>query len=111
MGMKIACLNDMIGGWFVGGFEPSIFKTNDFEVAVKEYKRGAKEEWHVHKVALEITLVLNGTAIMCGKEISHGEIILLEAGEATSFEAITDLTTVVVKAPSILGDKYFKDEL
>lgn len=33
--MKVDNLDSMIGGWFIGNFEPSLFKTNDCEVAVK----------------------------------------------------------------------------
>ena len=33
-------LKDMIGGWFIGDFDPSVWKTSAFEVAVKEYKSG-----------------------------------------------------------------------
>ena len=38
--MKTAKLTDMIKGWFVGNFEPTLLKTNDVEVAVKEYRKG-----------------------------------------------------------------------
>ena len=40
-------LNEMIGGWFIGDFEPSAWKTDLFEVAVKEYKAGDKEQKHL----------------------------------------------------------------
>ena len=40
--MHNAKLQGMVKGWFVGGFEPTLFKTNDVEVAVKEYKKGDK---------------------------------------------------------------------
>ena len=48
--MKIANLNDMIKGWFVGNFEPSLYKTNDCEAAVKKYKKGDKEQKHFHNI-------------------------------------------------------------
>ena len=35
-----------------------------------------------------------------------GDIIMIEPGEATDFEALSDVTTVVVKTPSVAGDKY-----
>jgi hypothetical protein len=43
---------------------------------------------------------------MCGRRLQHGDIIKLAPGEATDFVAITDSTTVVVKLPSVKGDKY-----
>ena len=30
----------MKGGWFVGNFEPSVFKTKNFEVGYLEHKKG-----------------------------------------------------------------------
>lgn len=31
--MKKFDLNDMINGWIIGNFDPSLYKTNDFEFA------------------------------------------------------------------------------
>lgn len=50
--------------------------------------------------------MLDGTVEMCGRRINAGEIVKLAPGEVTPFKAITDVTTVVVKLPSIKGDKY-----
>ena len=43
---------------------------------------------------------------MCGQQFASGDIVKLPPGEATGFKAITDVTTVVVKLPSVIGDKY-----
>ena len=97
---------DMKLGWFVGDFIPSAFKTKNCEVAVKNYSAGDSEENHLHKVATEITLILNGKIKMNKKEFSEGDIIIVEPNESVKFEAITDVTNVVVKIPSVKGDKY-----
>lgn len=104
--MKVSKIGDMFKGWFVGNFEPSLFKTDDVEVAVKEYKAGDKEEKHYHKVATEITVVMCGKVLMNGIEYNSGDVILIEPGEATDFEAIDDTITTVVKVPCVKGDKY-----
>ena len=104
--MKHARLDQMVRGWFVGGFSPSAYQTQACEVAVKHYKAGDYEEKHHHKVATEITLVLSGTVRMNGKEWRSGDIIVLEPGEQTDFEAVTDAINVVVKTPGALNDKY-----
>ncbi|EGH20306.1 hypothetical protein PSYMO_01929 [Pseudomonas amygdali pv. mori str. 301020] len=49
--MKTARLQDMVKGWFVGGFEPAAFNTESCEVGVKIYQAGEKEAAHYHKVA------------------------------------------------------------
>ena len=99
-------LSDMKGGWFVGDFSPVVLRSKEAEVAVKFYVRGAREDRHVHRVAHELTLILNGSVRMNGEDLAHGDIVMLEPGEPTDFEALTDVTTVVVKVPSIIGDKY-----
>ena len=55
---------------------------------------------------MEITLVLNGTVEMCDRRLGHGDIIKLLPGEATAFHAVTDATTIMMKLPSVIGDKY-----
>ena len=97
--MKLKKLDDMTKGWFVGNFEPSVLRTNDVEVAVKKYSEGDFEETHYHKIATEITLILSGRAFMFEREFVEGDIVVVEPGDATSFRAITDVVTVVVKHP------------
>jgi quercetin dioxygenase-like cupin family protein len=104
--MKTARLEDFTGGWFVGDFEPVLHATPEVEVAVKYYRAGDHEKAHVHKVAREITVIVSGRVRMCEDEFSAGDIIVLEPGDATGFEAMTDAATAVVKLPSVKGDKY-----
>ncbi|RFA22635.1 hypothetical protein B7R25_03205 [Subtercola boreus] len=104
--MKHSRLEDMTGGWFVGGFTPTALSTQNAEVAVKSYTAGTYEAKHLHRVATEVTLVLSGRVRMAGAEFGAGDIIVLEPGEATDFEALTDAVNVVVKTPGALGDKY-----
>ena len=103
-------LADMVGGWFVGNFEPTTLKTSQCEVAVKSYKSGATEAAHVHRIATEVTLIASGRARMCGREFVAGDIITLAPGDVTGFVALEDTTTVVVKMPSVMGDKYLVDD-
>jgi|SRR3990167_3481487 len=104
--MKYAKLDDMVKGWFVGGFSPTAHKTEACEVAVKYYKAGDKEGAHFHKIATEITLVLSGRVRIAGREWGGGEIVVLEPGDVTDFEALTDCVNVVVKTPGTLDDKF-----
>lgn len=104
--MKSYRLDDMTKGWFVGNFEPAVLKTEAAEVAVKSYTAGTVEPRHYHKVAPEVTLIVSGSVRMNEDRYGAGDIILIEPGEATDFEALSDVTTVVVKLPSVAGDKY-----
>ncbi len=105
--MKTAKLEDMVKGWFVGNFEPTLLKTNDVEVAVKSYKKGDYEEKHYHKIATEITVIVSGRVKMNGVEYKAGDIVVMEPNESTDFECLEDGTqNVVVKHPGANNDKY-----
>ena len=104
--MKLHKLKDMFKGWLVGNFEPSLYKTDDVEVAVKNYKAGERDETHYHKIATEITIISDGKVCMNGTIYGSGDIITIEPGEATDFEALEDTITTVVKIPCVKDDKY-----
>lgn len=104
--MKNYKLSDMKGGWIVGAFEPTTFSTSVCEVAVKYYSAGDEEGEHFHKVATEITCIVSGEVLMCGKKWGEGDVLVLSPGDITSFKALTDAITTVVKLPGALNDKY-----
>jgi len=104
--LKSYNISDMVKGWFIGNFSPTVFGTDTFEVGLKTYKSGDVEQAHFHKIAIEITLVASGKVIMCNKEWVAGSIIVLSPGEVTDFIALEDTQTLVIKVPSIANDKY-----
>jgi quercetin dioxygenase-like cupin family protein len=99
-------LTDMTRGWFVGDFHPTALRTEAAEVAVKRYEAGTLETRHFHKLAPEVTLILEGRARINEHIFNSGDIVVIAPGEAAEFEALTAVTTVVVKTPSAAGDKY-----
>lgn len=108
--MKTAKLNEMTKGWFIGNFSPTLYKTNDVEVAIKRYEAGTREEKHYHKIATEITVVTKGIVRMNDAEYAEGDIIIMEPNDATDFYAVTDAENVVVKIPGANNDKYIMEE-
>ncbi len=108
--MKTAKLNDMVRGWLVGNFEPSLYKTNNVEVGVKKYNAGDYEDYHYHKIATEITVIISGEVEMNGEKYVEGDIITIVPGEGTDFRALTDAVNVVVKIPGTSDDKYLRGE-
>jgi hypothetical protein len=108
--MEVYSINEMTKGWFLGNFEPSVIKTEDFEVAAKSYSAGDYEPSHYHKIAKEITVILSGIALMNNIEYKENDIIVIEPGESTDFLAKTDIKTVVVKIPSVKNDKFITGE-
>ena len=104
--MQVGKLSDMHKGWLIGDFEPSIIRTTDFEFAIQQYREGEREDWHYHKIASELTVIIQGTVEMNSVQYSSGDAILLEPGDGTDFKALTDVITAVVKIPSVQDDKY-----
>jgi len=104
--MELYKLADMTKGWFIGNFQPSLFGTNDVEVAVKEYRAGDVEDRHYHKIATEYTVIIDGKIEMNDRQFEKGDIIVIKPNESTNFKALTDVTTVVVKMPGAGNDKY-----
>ena len=104
--MNVSKLNDFIKGWIVGHFTPTLIDTENFEVAIKRYKIGDYEESHHHKIATEITVIVEGEVEMNGIKYIKDDIITIQPNESTDFKCITDVVTVVIKTPSANNDKY-----
>jgi quercetin dioxygenase-like cupin family protein len=96
----------MTKGWFLGDFQPTLHRTRDVEVAVKNYRAGESEAAHYHKIATEFTVITQGEVEMNGRRYLAGDIIIIEPGDVTDFRAVTDAVTTVVKIPAATGDKY-----
>ena len=104
--MKKHQISEFFRGWIVGDFEPTMIKNSDIEVAVQNYASGSIEPKHVHKIAREITVIVSGKARMGNDIYVKGDIVDIPPGHSTSFEALEDTTTVVIKTPSLPSDKY-----
>jgi mannose-6-phosphate isomerase-like protein (cupin superfamily) len=103
--MKIARLSDFTNGWFLGNFNPSLFKSEDFEVCVKNFKKGENEAPHFQRIATEVTVVLSGSVRMGEHILQVDDILTVYKGEVCDFEALTDCKVLGVKFPSLPEDK------
>ena len=104
--MELFQLKDFTGGWIIGNFLPAIENRNDFEISIKNYKTGDKEKAHLHKLAVEYTVIAKGRVKMNNQIIEEGTIIRIDKNESTDFEVLEDAITVIVKTPSVKNDKY-----
>jgi quercetin dioxygenase-like cupin family protein len=104
--MKIFKMKDMIGGWFVGNFEPSAFKTENFEVCYKKHPKNDVWDRHYHKEATEINYLVKGKIKFQNKILESGDIFVVYPWEISDPEFLEDTEVVIVKTPSVIGDKY-----
>jgi len=99
-------LKDFTRGWIIGDFDPSILRTKDFEVGVLTHTKGEFWSPHYHKIAQEINVLLSGSMSCNGKLFAPGDIFVFDQGEVCSPIFHEDCKILVVKIPSVIGDKY-----
>ena len=104
--MEIHKINDMVGGWFVGDFTPTAYKTKDFEVSYKLHPKGEEWDVHYHKEADEINFLFKGKMIIQGQELNEGDIFVIKKYEIADPIFLEDCHIVCVKTSSVKGDKY-----
>lgn len=96
----------MKGGWFIGDFEPTAFRTNKFEVALVKHTQGQKWETHYHKVATEINLLISGKIQINDEVFVSGDIFVISPNEVAAPQFLEDSEVIVIKTPSDVNDKY-----
>jgi len=99
-------MDTMMGGWFIGNFEPTAYKTDQFEVCYKHHVKGEKWDAHYHKEGTEINYLVKGKMIIQNKELNTGDIFILKPYEIADPIFVEDCTVLIVKTPSVSGDKY-----
>ncbi|GAA0492724.1 MULTISPECIES: hypothetical protein [Tatumella] len=104
--MKKEHIDQMVRGWLVGPFQPSVFYSEHVEVAVKHYVTGDYEPAHYHKISTEITMIITGNVMMNGNNYRSGDIVTILPEEITDFNVLENTTTLVVKLPAVKNDKY-----
>jgi quercetin dioxygenase-like cupin family protein len=108
--MKISNIKDMKGGWFVGNFNPSLLKTDKFEVGLHKHKKGDETHHHYHKKSTEINVIIKGKMIVNGKELSTNDIFIFEPYVVSEAEFLEDTELIVVRDASNPTDKYMVNE-
>lgn len=104
--MRTAHIKDFKMGWFIGNFKPTLLSTCRFEVAHHFYTKGFKGVPHIHKVATEYNYIIRGKLIASGQEFGAGDFFIYEPHEVSEVEFLEDTDIVIVKTPSMPGDKY-----
>ena len=98
-------LNDMYRGWFVGNFEPSVYKTKEFEVGYLLHKKGERWDIHYHEHMKEINLLVKGKMILNNKAIKENDIFVIDKNVIAAPIFLEDCYILCIKVPSVVGDK------
>ena len=95
----------MKNGYYIGDFEPSAFKTKNFEVAYVKHKQNDKWVKHYHKIITEINFVVSGKVRINDQVFVKGDIFVVEPHEIVDPLFLEDTELVIVKTPSDTTDK------
>jgi len=104
--MRMRRLEEFKNGWIIGDFEPSLLCTKDFEISVMIHEKGAYIPLHYHHLVEEMNVFVSGSMHCNGRYLTPGDIFIFEKDEVSDCIVLEKSTIVVVKVPSILGDKY-----
>lgn len=104
--MKVLKIKDMKGGWFVGDFNPTAFKTKNFEVGYHFYKKNQKWPKHFHKLTTEINYVIRGKMKILDQILKEGDVFIINPYEVVDPEYLTDCELIVTRDGSFKDDKY-----
>lgn len=104
--MKKYRLDNFKGGWIIGNFEPSLLKSKDFEVCYKFHVKGERWPVHYHKVGTEYNVLIRGEMLIKGERLFGGDVFVIEPGEVADPVFVDDCEVLIVKTPSVPGDKY-----
>ena len=107
--MKVFKLKDMKDGWFVGDFDPTTYKTSNFEACYKEHFKGEKWDSHYHKEGTEINLLIKGKMKIQDQILESGDIFVIPPYEIADPEFIENCKLIILKTPSNTKDKYVID--
>ena len=112
--MKISNINEYKNGWFVGDFDPSIFKNPFFEIGHHKHKANEETFPHTHKVTTELNYIISGELMIGNSEtteiLSAGDMWIYHAHDVSDVEFLTDVELIVIRWPSVPSDKYLIDE-
>jgi len=108
--MLIRNISEFKRGWFIGNFEPSLLKAN-FEVMLRNDKRGFRAERHFHKLATEYNVIAFGKYNINGKIYSKDDVFVIRPYLSIESECLGDGAILCVKDMSVPNDKYMGDVL
>jgi dTDP-glucose pyrophosphorylase len=98
-------LETMFRGWYIGNFEPTVYKTKDFEVGYLLHKKGEIWPVHYHKYTTEVNLLTKGKMILNDLELNENDIFVINKGEIACPIFLEYCYIICIKIPSVPGDK------
>lgn len=104
--MKVFRQKKWLKGWIIGSFRPTMYDTKEFEVCYRVHPAREIIDRHYHKIATEYNYLIKGKMKILGKTIYGGDSFIINPFEIADPIFIETCEIIVVKVPSVKGDKY-----
>lgn len=104
--MKIDNIKRMHRGWIAGHFAPTLYDTEDFEIAIHEYDQDSSYVPHYHLKSTEFNVILDGEAIVCGEVVGKDGVFIVEPGEVCDVKYTKPTRLLIFRNHSDPEDKY-----
>ena len=104
--MKFDNISTFYNGWVVGDFQPSLIPTSSVTVGILHLKEGHIADGHYHKLHTEYNIIVAGKALIEDVVYGAGDMFIYEPYDKANVVYLEDTTLVVIKHPSVSGDKY-----
>ena len=98
-------LEQFTRGFFIGNFDPCIFKTKQFEVGFKHHRKDEDYPAHYQQIATEYNLLVHGRMAIGEEIFNDGDLFVIPPGEVVKPIFISDCQVVCIKVPSLPGDR------
>jgi len=99
-------VTNFIRGWFIGNFEPAIYKTREYEVGILHKSKTDPLDFHYHKEATEYNVFVKGDMEINGERLTPGQHFILDRNQTSCPIFHEDSIVLCVKLPSAPADKY-----
>jgi hypothetical protein len=103
--MIVTHLHRYTNGWFIGDFTPSLIQTPFMEAGIIYHKKNDYWPAHYHLASDEVTVLLEGSMTINGLPVYQNSIFVISKLETAKVEFLTDCKVLVIRVPSIKGDK------
>ena len=99
-------LDSMKRGWLIGNFEPSILKTDLFEVAYMRHKKDEYWPPHIHNQVNEYNVLIHGKMKINNELLEEGSVFIIPKGMLSHARFLEDCEVLCIKLPSVPSDKH-----
>jgi hypothetical protein len=104
--MKFNNINNFHRGWIVGNFVPSLIPNTDMDIGLLVCEKDHIADGHYHKLHTEHNIIVSGKALINDSVYTDGDIFIYEPYDRSIVRYLETTTLLVIKHPSVKGDKY-----